>query len=154
MPSPLFAATLTPHRSLTPRGRRILIATIAIAASIPGLTMYALGAWPVVGFMGLDVAAVWWALNASTRSGQRSEHVALYPDSLDVRLVSDAGAERLLHFNPFFVRLEISRDAAGRISGLALRDRAQTLPIGSFLNEPDKTTFAKALGAALARARR
>ena len=26
-----------------------------------GMVFYVLGAWPVVGFMGLDVALVWWA---------------------------------------------------------------------------------------------
>ena len=59
---PLFAATLTPHRSLSRRGMRIVIAVMAIGASIPGMLFFALGAWPIVGIMGLDVALVWWAL--------------------------------------------------------------------------------------------
>jgi uncharacterized membrane protein len=152
MPRPLFSASLTPHRSLTARGRRIVVAAIAIAASIPGITMYALGAWPVVGFMGLDVLAVWWALSASTRSGGRAEHVSLWPDALEVRQVSPAGAETVTRFNPFFTRLVVERDA-DRVTGLLLESRERSLVLGSFLNPSDKASFARAFGAALARAR-
>jgi uncharacterized membrane protein len=153
MDRPLFSASLTPNASLSPRGRRMVIAALAIGASIPGLVMYAAGAWPVVGFMGLDVAAVWWALSASMRQNARSEHVDLYPDSLQVRQVSPEGVEKTSRFNPFFVRLHVSKDVVGRVTGLTLTTAEAALPIGSFLSPTDKASFARALGAALARAR-
>ena len=53
--SPLFAALLTPHRSLSPKGIRWVIAFTCVMASIPGIAFYAMGAWPVVGLLGLDV---------------------------------------------------------------------------------------------------
>lgn len=151
--SPVFSATLTPHRSLSGRGRRFVIATIALLASVPGIVFYALGAWPVVGFMGLDVLAVWWALHASTRSGRAAEHVALYADALEVRRVSPGGAERIERFDPFFVRLDVVRDDGGRVTGLSLRTRERTAPLGQFLNPADKASFARAFGPALARIR-
>jgi uncharacterized membrane protein len=153
MDRPLFSASLTPNHSLSPRGRRMVVATLAVGASIPGLVMFAAGAWPVVGFMGLDVAAVWWALSASMRQSTRSEHVSLWPDSLEVRQVSPEGDERTSRFNPFFVRLQVSRDVVGRVTGLTLTTADTALPIGSFLSPTDKASFARALGAALARAR-
>ena len=130
----------------------MVIAALAICASIPGLVMYSIGAWPVVGFMGLDVAAVWWALSASTRSGERAEHVALYPDALEIRQVAPGGAETLFSFNPFFTRLVVERDD-DRVTGLLLQSRERSLALGSFLNPADKASFARAFGAALARAR-
>ena len=45
---PLFAAKLTPHRSIGRRGYRIVIAVMAIAATVPAITFYSLGAWPIV----------------------------------------------------------------------------------------------------------
>jgi uncharacterized membrane protein len=150
---PIFAASLTPHRALSRRGVRIVIALVAILASIPIIVFFALGAWPVVGFMGLDVLAVWWALSASMKDGKRLEQVTLYPDNLVVRQVSPAGADSRSIFNPFFVRLVVTREAEGRVTGLALRSRDDELPIGSVLNPADKATFAKAFGAALSRAR-
>jgi uncharacterized membrane protein len=50
---PLFSAKLTPHRSLGRRGGRVVIALVAVFATIPGIVFFSLGAWPIVGFMGL-----------------------------------------------------------------------------------------------------
>lgn len=151
--SPVFAATLTPHRSLTRRGQRIVVALLAVLASIPGIVFSRLGAWPVVGFMGLDVLAVYWALAASMRSGRQAEHVALYPDGLEVRRVSAGGTERTERFDPFLVRFEVIRDREGRVTRLALRTRDRTAPLGQFLNPSDKASFAGAFARALARIR-
>ena len=51
---------------------------LASMALLPGLIFYMLGAWPVVGFMGLDVVALYWALTWSFRDGKRSEEVTLW----------------------------------------------------------------------------
>ena len=51
-----WRAILTPHRSLSPKGFVILMSVIAGFNFIVGLFFYVIGAWPVVGFMGLDVA--------------------------------------------------------------------------------------------------
>ena len=45
---PVFAATLTPHRSLDERGKRIVIVLISLLALVPGVLFYAVGAWPVI----------------------------------------------------------------------------------------------------------
>ena len=150
---PLFAATLTPHRSLSRRGMRIVIAVMAIGASIPGMLFFALGAWPIVGFMGLDVALVWWALSASLRDGRQFEVVTLWPDQLELRRVPPSGKEELLRFNPFFVKLVIDRDYNERTTGLHLRTRESDTEIGSFLTADDKASFAKVFGTALKKAR-
>jgi uncharacterized membrane protein len=150
---PLFAATLTPHRSLSGRGMRIVVATVAVLASIPGMVFFSLGAWPIVGFLGLDVLLVWWALSASLRDGRRSETVTLWPDQLELTRVSPSGREELLRFDPFFVKLVIDRDYNERTTGLHLRTRDSDTEIGSFLNPDDKTSFAKAFGTALKKAR-
>ena len=48
-----------PYRSLSPNGFRWLI-RVAIAANLAiGLPLLAFGAWPVLGFMGLDVPLLW-----------------------------------------------------------------------------------------------
>lgn len=150
---PLFAATLTPNRSLGRRGLRVVIATLAVMASIPAMIFFSLGAWPIVGFLGLDVLLVWWAMSASLREGQRLEEVTLWPDQLELRQVSPGGEEQLRRFNPFYVKLVIDRDFDERTTGLHLRTRDDDIEIGAFLNTDDKTSFAKVFGTALKRAR-
>jgi uncharacterized membrane protein len=150
---PLFAATLTPNRSLARRGLRYVIAAMAVGASIPGMIFFSLGAWPIVGFLGLDVLAVWWALSASMRESKRYEKVTLWPDQLEVRRVSGRGKEDVKSFNPMFVKLVIERDYNERTTAIYLRTAEESTEVGAFLNTDDKSSFAKAFGTALKRAR-
>ena len=72
-----WRAILTPHRSLSPKGFVILMSVIAGFNFIGGLFFYAIGAWPVVGFMGLDVALIWWAFRANFADARRAEHIEI-----------------------------------------------------------------------------
>jgi uncharacterized membrane protein len=150
---PLFAATLTPHRSLTRRGYRYVIALACVMASIPGIIFFSMGAWPIVGFLGVDLLAIGWALAASMRASKQFEVITLWPDELEVKQVTASGKTELSRFNPFFVKLVIDRDFNERITALHLRSRDRDLLIGAFLSPDDKTSFARVFGAALKKAR-
>src|SRR3954464_8817329 len=82
--APLFAAELTPHRSFTTRGMRLVIALVAALAALPGIIFFSLGAWPVVGFMGLDVIAITIALTVALRREKRCEQLTLWADRLEL----------------------------------------------------------------------
>ncbi|SFZ85025.1 Uncharacterized membrane protein [Devosia enhydra] len=151
---PLFAAKLTPHNSLTGNGQRIVIAVMVVMASVPGMVFFSMGAWPIVGFMGLDILAVWWALSAARRNGRAFEEVTLWRHQLDILKVDGKGQRRSFSFNPLAVRLVIDRDINERTRALHLRGADQTLEIGAFLAENEKSSFAKAFGTALRQARR
>ncbi|RUT30166.1 DUF2244 domain-containing protein [Arsenicitalea aurantiaca] len=150
---PIFAATLTPHNALSATGLRNVMIVFAGLAALPSLIFFQLGAWPILGFMGLDILLVWWALSASRRAGRRFEEVTLWSDALEIRQVSAAGAENHERFNPFYVRLVIERDYDERTTALRLRTRERELEIGAFLNPEDKASFAKVFGSALRKAR-
>lgn len=152
--SPLFAALLTPHRSLSPKAIRWVIAITCVFASIPGIAFYAMGAWPVVGLLGLDVLLLYWALTASLRDKDMFEEITLWPDALDIRHVTKKGRETALSFNPFFIRLSVVRDNEDRVTALKIVTREGETEIGRFLTPDDKASFADALGHALSRAKR
>jgi len=151
---PLFSARLTPHRSLGRRGYRLLVASTVIAASVPGIVFFAMGAWPIVGFLGLDLALIWWAFAASARDGKRYEQITLWPDQLEFKQVDGAGKETLTRFNPNAVKLVVDRDFNERTTGIHLRNADRDLVLGAFLNADEKSSFAKAFGTALRQARR
>lgn len=151
--SPLFAAMLTPYRSLDLSGIRAVVALYAVLAAIPGVYFFVSGAWPVVGFLGLDALALYWALSASRKAGKAYEEITLWPDSLDIRHVTGAGVERTHHFNPFWVRFEVNRDFEERVTHMRLQSRDKDVEIGAFLNPPDKANFANTFGEALHRAK-
>ena len=150
---PLFAATLTPHRSLSPRGKRVVIGLVAALALVPGIIFYIAGAWPVAGFMGLDVLAIWVAVTVSMRGGKAYEVVTLWPGALELKKVDAKGTEDVLSFSPFNVRFVIDRDFNERVTGLWLREHERKIAIGAFLSPDDKQSFSKAFGTALKKAR-
>src|ERR1700712_1873744 len=122
---PLFAATLTPHRSLTPKGKRVVIGLVSAMALVPGLVFYVAGAWPVIGFMGLDVLAIWAALSISMRSGKVQEVLTLWPGALELKKVDAKGSEDNLSFRPADVRFLVDRDYNERVTALWLKDAAR-----------------------------
>ena len=150
---PIFAATLRPHRSLGPKGFGVVVGLAALMAAIPGLVFFSIGAWPIVGFMGLDVIAIAWALSVSMRGGKVSEVVTLWPDALELKRIDAKGNAESLQFNPFFVKFVIDRDINERTTALWLKTKDEKVPLGTFLNPEDKVSFAKAFGMALKRAR-
>ena len=150
---PLFAATLTPHRSLTPTGKKVVIGLVAALALVPGVVFYVAGAWPVVGFMGLDVLAIWAALTISMRGGKAYEVVTLWPTSLELKKVDAKGTEELLSFVPKSVKFVIDRDYNERVTALWLKGENQKVPLGVFLSADEKLSLSKVFGTALRKAR-
>ena len=151
--APLFSARLTPHRSLSRRGVWMVVALAGVLALIPGTVFFAMGAWPVIGFMGLDVLAIAWAMHASFARGKRGEQVTLWKDRLDLTSTGPKGTATTKRFDPRQVRLVIERDFNERTTGLVLRAGGVDTRIGAFLHPDDLSSFGKALGSALRLAR-
>lgn len=150
---PLFAARLTPHRSLSRRGVRIVVGLAVALLLLPGIVFYTLGAWPVGVFMLLGVIALYAALSWSLRDGRRFEEVTLWADRLEIRRVAPGGEVTTESFKPFFVRLRITRDFDERVTEIALDIEANRVVVGAFLNPDDKASFAQAFGTALRKTR-
>ena len=55
-----FDAILRPNRSLSPRGFRLLMLAFGAMLFGVGGWFFMVGAWPVFGFMGLEIGLVYW----------------------------------------------------------------------------------------------
>jgi len=111
------------------------------------------GAWPVFGFLGLDVAVLYLAFQVNYHSAKAYEEVIVRRDALIIRRISARGKVQEISFNPFWAKLHVSRDEEGVVTRISVTARGERSDVGKFLNPDDKTTFAKAFGAALAEAR-
>jgi uncharacterized membrane protein len=153
--SPIFEATLTPYRSLSTRGSIWLVAIIAAIWGVMSLSFLAMGAWPVLGFFGLDIALFGWLIWLNVRDARRKETVSVSRTVLEVKRFCPKGLRRELHrFNPFGTRLTIDRHEEFGVTKLSLVARGKPeITVGDFLNPDDKDSFAKALNLALAKAR-
>jgi len=137
-----FSTLLRPHRSLSPVGFKWLIRAVILANLVIGLPMYLLGAWPVAGFAGLDVALLWWLFHRNYLDGRQSETLRLTDRELVVERVGPDG-EREEH------RLEAHWLRSDSGERLALTSRGNRVVIGRFLAPVERRKVAANLQAAI-----
>jgi uncharacterized membrane protein len=150
----LFDALLRPHRSLSPAGFRVLMAAAAVALAGVGGVFFVAGAWPVIGFCGLELALVYLFFRLNFRDLTRCETIRLTEHELEVRRIAPDGAvtERV-SLQPYWVQVSI-RNAPGRANRLVLSSHGRDLTVGAFLAPEEREDLAQALIDALARQRR
>jgi uncharacterized membrane protein len=150
----LFSARLTPHRSLNRTGFLVLMTFLSVVSFATGIAFLLMGAWPVVGFLGLDVLVIYWAFRVNFRRANATEDITVTPSELRVRRVSHRGHVAEWVLNPLWVQLDQKVHAEFGIERLYLVSRGRRVSIGNFLGADEKANFAKALLAALQAAKR
>jgi len=150
----LFSATITPHRSLSSTGFVIFMLCIGGISFAAGMVFLMLGAWPVFGFFGLDVLAIYWAFRVNFRNAKATEEISVTHFELRVRRVSHRGHVVEWVLNPLWVQLDQKTHPEFGIEKLYLVSKGRRVSIASFLGADEKASFAKALTAALQAARR
>jgi uncharacterized membrane protein len=152
--APIFAALIRPHRSLDRTGFIIVMTLICGISFITGVVFFMVGAWPVLGFLGLDVLLVYWAFHINYRAAAAYEQVTVTASELVVRQVSHHGSVRQWTFNPVWARLDRVTHAEFGLERLFVVSHGKKLAIAGLLGPAEKEDFAQALAAALAQARR
>jgi uncharacterized membrane protein len=147
-----FRAVLHPYRSLSPTGFLILMSVIGGASFVTGMVFLLMGAWPIFGFFGLDVALVYVAFRLNYRSGRLYELIELSPGSLTVTRVHPSGKRENFDFNPYWVRVRLAEDQQGR-TDMRLASHGKEVSIGRFLTDDERRDFSSALSGALTEAR-
>src|SRR6266700_7694041 len=87
----LFSAVLTPHRSLGAVGFLVLMSLLSAVSFAAGLVFYLIGAWPIVGFLGLDVLLVYVAFRVSFHRTRAFETLRLTERALVVERIAPGG---------------------------------------------------------------
>jgi uncharacterized membrane protein len=149
---PLFSATLTPNRSLGPKGFLILMLALSLISFATGLAFARVGAWPVLGFFGLDVLIVYVAFKLSYRSGRLFERVDVAGDDLTLTRVHPSGRRERFAFPAYWVRVSLATETDGR-TRMTLGSHGREVTFGTFLTNEERESFAKALTNALHKAK-
>ncbi len=145
----LFEAELRPHRSLSPVGFWLLMAAVSAVCFTAGLAFLAVGAWPVFGFLGLDVALLYVAFRLNYRSGRLVETIHLDRKDLVVTRSFPNGRIREWRFAPYWVRVTLDEPLRHE-SQLVLSSHGRHVDIGSFLTPEERDEVTTALRTALA----
>jgi uncharacterized membrane protein len=150
----VFSASLRPHRSLSARGLSILMGFFGLAGIAVSIPFYLLGAWPVIGFMGLDVALIYLAFRYNNAAARACEQIFLTRFDLIVRAISWRGKVREARFNPLWTRLERKEHPDFGLEMLALVQGRSRIEIAACLGREQRAEFADAFQSALQKSRR
>lgn len=144
-----WSITLTPHRSLTRQGFIAVMILIAALNLVWGVVFFAIGAWPVVGFAGLDVLIMWWAFRRNFADSEKAERIIAEGDAITLRRMTPAGHSDV-QFNRRWLKVELEQDAERELIGrLFLRSHGQSHEIASFLGAAERLSLAQALRRAI-----
>ena len=126
------------------------MAIICIIFFGAGLVFFALGAWPVVAFFGLEVGLIYIAFLSSYRSGRLVEKIQLGQKELVIIRQFPNGQVQEWRFVPYWVRvtLEIS---SFHDSHLVLSSHGHQVSLGKFITVEERQELAIALRNALTR---
>jgi len=147
LPAVHFATSLTPHRSLSPEAFRWLIGGAVAANLLVGLPMMIIGAWPVLGFMGLDVLLLWWLFKRSYLDARRSETLLLTDLELIVSRVAPDGEREEQRLDAYWLKIDLTEER------LVVASRGNRTVIGRFLAPVERLHVGEQLKAALAEMR-
>ena len=149
----IYHATLSPHRSLTRVQARRVIFGVGMVTSLLSIPFTLVGAWPVVGFLGLDVLALSIAFALSFRSARTSEEIHVTPIELVLSKIGIDGQRREWRQNPCWVRLVRHDHDAFGLLGLSLASRGRSVDFAGFIGPDAREDVARDISRALAEAR-
>jgi uncharacterized membrane protein len=144
--------TLTTRRncSMPPQALVWLLAFTACLSFAIGIGFAWFGAWPVLPFIGLEVAALAAAFYANARHASDYERIIVHAGVMRVE-VRDAGRTSVHDFHPGWVRLQLERSGEGLRIGV--RSHGRQLDLGRHLDAPGRRLLAAELAGRLARYR-
>jgi uncharacterized membrane protein len=145
-----FERVLLPHRSLPSRGFHLLMLILGLISLAVGIGFVSIGAWPVMGFFGLDVLLVYVAFRLNYRSARRSETIRLAGDAFTVERVDVRGQRRMWRFQPFWLRV-ILEEQGDEWNRLLVASHGRSLVIGDIVTPAIRRELAASIREALKR---
>jgi uncharacterized membrane protein len=144
----LFEAVVKPHRSLSRRGLLTLIGCMMAGSLFVTSLMFLLGAWPVIGFNGADIALAVFLLWLNVRAARARELVVLTDTSLNITRTDIHGRKSSLSLQPYWLNV-VLEERAGTVPKLLLTTRGHAHEIARQLGETPKRDLAAALTRAM-----
>jgi len=136
---PAFEAVLYPNQSLGKKGFSILMGLIVLVSVLVGAGFALVGAWPVAGFLGLDVLLLYAAFRWQFRDASRADFIRVDERGLSVRRLLPNGKSREWRFETAWVQIVVEKKR------LVLRSHGEDLVIGAYLTADERKSLASAL---------
>jgi uncharacterized membrane protein len=138
-----FSLTLKRNCSISPAGLMGVFAALSVASAAIGIGFAIAGAWPVLPFVGLEIAALGAAFVLYARRAGDYERIELAQDRLTIEV---AEAERLVQYrlDPRRARVVLERKE-GYGARVLLREAGKEVEVGRHLDAETRIEFADEL---------
>ncbi len=148
----VFEAVIVPHRSLSPRGLLIVMASVGLLCALIVLRFWLIGAWPVAVFGVVEIGLAIFLLRLHAARARASELVLLSADALRIVRIDRRG-RRLEHVLPVSWLNATLEEPPGQVPRLLLVARGVREEIAATLGQAEKRDLCAALCDALHRLR-
>ena len=151
--APLFEAMVKPHRSLSRKGLITVICCMLAGSLTVTSLMVLLGAWPVIGFNGADIALAIFLIWLNMRAARAVEIISLGKTTLEITRTDLHGRQEQISLSPYWLNI-VLQERRGTVSKLLLASHGAQTEIARQLGEAEKRDLAAALTRALNRWRK
>ncbi|MEX0695278.1 MAG: DUF2244 domain-containing protein [Rhodospirillales bacterium] len=142
-----FSRVLRPHRSSSERAIRIVSLFVLFLFIPTGTAFLIAGAWPVFGFMGLEVAALIFALRYNHKVGSAFEAITISARAFKISKVDHWGKRKHWTFQPQWLQVRLDKTSGQLIAGT----HGKRIVIGRFLNDDEREELCSVLKAEILR---
>ncbi|WP_300377976.1 DUF2244 domain-containing protein [Henriciella sp.] len=147
-----FDATLTPNTALSPRAFLIIMGLVGAMSFLGGIMFLSMGAFPVIGWFGLDALAIWYAFRKNFKDLREETTVRITADSIRLRHSRPGHEASEVELPTTFTRLSMAHPER-RPSELRLAHGQTAYVIGRFLSPRERKSLYDAMENAIRRAR-
>ena len=140
---------LEPPKSLRPKGANLVLIILGGFGFVISLSFMAFGAWPVFGFMVLDVLLIYIAFGAHYRRSDRGQEITISTDEIEIKYFKAGMCIKTILFNRYWAKLE-HLNTFNRHSKLMFSSHGKFSEIGEFLSLREKQKLAAELKPLLA----
>ena len=140
---------LEPSKSLRPKGANLVLIILGGFGFVISLSFMVFGAWPVFGFMVLDVLLIYIAFRAHYRRSDRGQEITISTDEIEIKYFKAGTCIKTILFNRYWAKLE-HLNTFNRHSKLMFSSHGKFSEIGEFLSFKEKQKLAADLKPLLA----
>ena len=147
-----FDATLTPNTALSPRAFLVIIGLVGTMSFLGGIMFLSMGAFPVIGWFGLDALAIWYAFRKKFQNLKEETTVKVTAETIRLTHSRPGKDRKSVELPTAFTRLSLAHPPR-RPSELRLAHGQTAYVIGRFLSPRERRSLYEAIDSAVSKAR-
>ena len=133
----LIKLRLEPSKSLRPEGANLVLVILGCFGLVISGSFMVFGAWPVIGFMALDVLLICIMFQAQYRRSDRGQEITISNEKIEIKYFKAGNCVKTILLNKYWAKL-VHLDPSNRQSKIMFSSHGRFSEIGEFLSLKEK----------------